>query len=283
MKKTLGTLVCAATLICGAASAEAALLTEWNYTLNSVSLGNFNTGFATTDGTNASFDSGNYGIKLEAQAPDGTTEKLVFSGDNSSASDDEQNKLLNQTTENANGGDNTPATKIADLSFSYTVTSIENPGVFMDITYTIPLYTFYSAEDKTAYVYYNNSEVSTMGSTAITHDSYKYGITGVGLFVDGRALENFKGAEGDPNLYSGWAINSDTFNNNYSKYEVGGDNTGTYLGVKDVKGDYSITGILSITNTLIETPPAPTPEPATMLLMGLGLAGLGFVARRRSK
>ncbi len=279
MKKLLTTLTLGLTLATGVTEARAALLTDWTYNLTSVSLTNFNTDFVTNTDGSAIFTSGNYGITLEPQTGGGGD--LNFTGDDTAASSDHDEKLINQTTIDLENTNNTPATKVADLTFSYSVVSDSNPGVFMDITYTMPLYTFYSADDQTAYVYYNNSEVSTKGASAITHDGYKYGITGVGLFVDNRAIVSFPGGEGDPNLYSGWAINSDTFNYNYSKYVVGGDNTDTYLGEKTSPGSYSISGVFSITNTKID--PTATPEPATMLLTGLGLAGLGAIKRRRNK
>ncbi len=285
MKKILSILVCTLVLAAGAMEAKAALLTDWEYDLTSVSLTNFNTDFVTV-GTadngkdNMSFNSGGYGVTINPNG--GSHGDLTFEGDNSSASSTNKDALLNQTTVDSESTSNTPATKLADLTFSYSVVSTENSNVRMTITYTMPLYTFYDADTGTAYVYYNNSEVSTMGATAITHDGYKYGITGVGLFVDDRALVSLPGAEGDPNLYSGWAINEDTMKNNYEEYVVGGDNN-VSIGEKTNPGDFKISGVFSIANSKVTPDPAPTPEPATMLLMGLGLAGLGLVARRRNK
>ncbi len=284
MKRLLSSLLLGSMLLVGAGQAQAnVLLTEWSYDLTSVSLTNFNTPFVTV-GTadngkdDMTFNSGNYNVNI---APNGGSHgDLIFTGANTSASSGHDDALLNQTTAVANFIE-TPATKLADLTFSYSVISDTNSEVRMSITYTMPLYTFYSENDKTAYVYYNNSDVSTMGATAITHDGYKYGITGVGLFIDNRALVSLPGGENDPNLYSGWAINADTMANHYSAYVVGEDNSDTYLGAKDVAGDYRISGVFSIANSKVDTPPAPTPEPATMLLMGAGLAGLGFVKRRR--
>ncbi len=288
MKKLLSSVLFAALLVVSAGQAQAALLTDWSYDLTKVELTNFNTDFV-TKGINpsngkdtASFNSGAYNVTL---APNGgSAGGLTFERDNSSASSDYKDALVNQTTTNTDVS-STPATKIADLTFSYSVASDSNPGVFMDITYTIPLYTFYDSSTQTAYIYYNNSEVSTKGATAITHDGYKYGITGVGLFVDNRALVSLPGAEGDPNLYSGWAINEDTMNNNFVEYVVGGDNNyaeGNYLGAKE-EGEFKISGVFSIANNKVTQDPAPTPEPATMLLTGLGLAGMGFMKRRGKK
>ncbi len=284
INKILTSLTLGFTLVFGVAQAQAALLTDWAYDLTSVSLTNFNTDFVSVstadNGKNQmNFNSGTYNVTI---APNGgSAGDLTFSGNDTSANSENNDALLNQTTSDAPLV-NTSATKLADLTFSYRVESVENPGVFMDITYTMPLYTFYDATAQTAYIYYNNSEVSTRGATAITYDGFKYGITGVGLFVDDRALVTLPGAEGDPNLYSGWAINEDTMNNNYSEYVVGEDNSEFFLGAKDNEGDYQISGVFSITNTEVTPPPAPTPEPATMLLTGLGLAGLGLVKRRRN-
>ncbi len=276
MKRLVGSFLLGTMLLVGAGQAQAALLTDWTYKLDSVSLNNPNTDFVTSTDGAISFNTGSYRVTLDPQ--EGSTAKdLTFSGDDTAASSDAKEQLVNQTTVS---GDfvNTSATKLADLTFTYSTWSLADPDVKMNITYTIPLYTFYDRAQETAYVYYNNSEVSTQGATAITEDGYKYGVTGVGLFVDGRAIISFPGGENDPNLYSGWAINEDTMNNYYDKYVVGGtENVST--GEKAF-GQYSITGVFSITNTKV-TPPAATPEPATMLLMGAGLAGLGFVKRRR--
>ncbi len=290
MKKLVSSLLLTGLVMIGASQAQAALLTDWTYNLSSVALENINTDFATVGSTtdtnnvtkdNATFESGSYGITLSPNGGYGGT--FGFSGDNTSASTNDDDKLLNQITTDGTST-STPATKIADLVFTYEVVAVGNDSVKMTVNYSIPLYTYYSAETNTAYVYYNNSEVKGQGATSITHDGYAYGVTGIGLFVDGRALIGLPGAEGDENLYTGWAINPDTINNNYSEYVVGGDNTDTYLGSKgENAGKFEITGAFSITNTKITNDPAPTPEPATMLLTGLGLAGMGFIKRRGKK
>ncbi len=281
MKKLMSTLAMVTMLVIGASQAHAALLTNWDYTLSDIKFQNINENFVTvgSDGS-LDFKTGNYGIELETGA--GKEEQLTFPGDNSSA-DSKNDTLVSQITSTDDVAQNTAATKIADITFSYSVVAVDNPNVRMSITYTIPLYTYYDAAAETAYIYYNNNEVSTRGATNFTHDGYAYGITGVGLFVDDRALSTIPSNDG--NLYSSWAINDDTIKNNYSEYVVGEDaaNTENSLGAKDTPGLFDITGVLSITNSKVTPDPAPTPEPATMLLMGLGLAGLGFVARRRNQ
>lgn len=51
----------------------------------------------------------------------------------------------------------------------------------------------------------------------------------------------------------------------------------TYFGF--VTKEWDITEV--VTQVRIDSPHAPTPEPGTMLLMGIGLVGLGYMARKR--
>lgn len=53
----------------------------------------------------------------------------------------------------------------------------------------------------------------------------------------------------------------------------------TYYGF--VTEEWNTTSV--VTKVRIDSPHAPTPEPGTMLLMGFGLAGLGYIARKRRK
>ncbi len=277
MKKLLTTLTLGLTLATGVAKAEAAFLANWEYNLVEVSLTN-------NVGNNISpynFSSGNYNITLETNG--GNSGDLTLAPGKSASS--QNGALVNQTSrEDAYVETPSPGVFVGNLSFSYTANAVDDSGndIFgtsMKIKYNLPLYTF--SQGDVSYIFYNNDMASTAGSTAITFDGYKYGATGVGLFIDSRSMENFPGtAPGDTSLYSGWAINDDTMRNDYSKYVVGGTNNNDYfLRTKDF-GKYVLSGVFSIAASEV---PAPTPEPATMLLTGLGLAGLGAMKRRRKK
>ncbi len=58
----------------------------------------------------------------------------------------------------------------------------------------------------------------------------------------------------------------------------------TYYGFSTAEGEISMldfTWSVELIDTIKLNDPSPTPEPATMLLMGIGLAGMGYVKRRK--
>ncbi len=257
MKKILGALVCAVIFATVSVQAQAALLTDWNYDLSDIKLSNVNTDYATVNTKGqVNVTVGNYNTTLTIGSD--VNGSLSFTGKDSSADNEgSTDTLLNQTTTVTDSPlINTGATKLADLAFTYTMTSDANPLQKLDITYTIPLYTYYDMATETAYIYYDALEVSLKGTTLLDYDGYKYGITGVVQFVDGTPLDWVQVPGSDNALNMGWSFDD---------------------------ADTLITSSISIFNIYKGSEdPAPTPEPATMLLMGAGLAGLGYVKRRRS-
>ncbi len=285
MKKLVGSFLCASLLIVGATQAQAAMLTEWTYTLTNAyftaydgtPLGNSTT-FDPNTPEHIAWSSAKYFNDATMNDAEGATGTLTLvPGTNGEASASlSQSNVLSHGTKDKDPVTGMEHSELIGLAFEYSVRSVENPSVFMKHTYTIQLQTFYDAATGIEYIFYAPGDVSGTGATAITHDGYKYGLTGIGLFVDGRALT---GVESSPG-YVGWTINEDTRTYTYDKYVVGATNN-EITGTKANFGVFDIDGYFSITATPVG--PEPTPEPATMLLTGLGLAGMGFLKRRRNK
>ncbi len=272
MKKFLGIIVGAVMLMGVAMQAQAALLTEWSYTLVNVELKESANGIATA-GENGSFswEGGKYASSVTAKAPANTPVDFTYNG---GAYSPQMDSVANQSTELGTDNPSFGTQDLFTLSFSYSVQSSTESNVRMNVTYNIPLQLHYDAATGTEYVFYNANDVSAQGATAITYDGYHYGLTGVGLFIDGVATLT---TVIDGVTYHGWAINEDSRTNLYDK-------DGKFLGTKDNIGDFNIEAYFSFASTNLNPggDPTPTPEPATMILTGLGLAGLGVIRRRKA-
>ncbi len=232
IRTVLSSLALGLALAFGVTQAQAALLTDWSYTMNSASLSEFNTDFVTTSGTSMSFESGKHDITI-ASGLGNTTGSLTFSSDNSTASNTISDPFLSQTvTVDSSATGPSVATPLATLTLSYNAVANENSFATLKVTYTIPLYTYYDASNDTAYVYYNNFEVETSGTTRTTFNNYAYTVGGIALYLGDSPVAATWGPDG--NFYSGWVLSDGTVN---------------------------LSGILSITNTETNPPVDPDPDP----------------------
>ena len=78
------------------------------------------------------------------------------------------------------------------------------------------------------------------------------------------------------------STNAPTIGNNYNDYWLNLGSSGSPTWVTATNADYNINFLASFGGTA--NPPAPTPEPSSMALMGLGIAGLaGFMKRKANR
>ncbi len=292
MKKIMGT-ICALVMTASFSTAQASILTDWTYGLSSAT-SNLNGELGIiydsnfVDGQGLSFQTGGIFNSVEAQFDQ--TGAFGVTGSITQTSGEYVFRHDTGLTPSSNIINNE---KITDLSFQYDVTSAGGEVAF-SLTYTLPLYSYYDATHNTSYIYYDTSKVVTTGQISAMYDDYLYVALGFNLMVDGKTLTEYTAANGS--TYSGWAVNAETMSSYYDNYVVGGEN----IAIGDKRWDgfevkssfnmlsYQIGGALpsgldfDLINALPDSP-TPTPEPATMLLTGLGLAGLGALKRRRNK
>ncbi len=243
MKKQLISFVCGLLLAVSASQANAAVLEDWTYSFD-ISLSAIASEFVYDQGNDSvSWLSGNKLSTLSVQptsALDAFANTLEFIGTITSGNqvrDTSASLFLGQTvTQSDVVNTSTAPMELADLTINYIVTAPN--GQKLNVTYTVPLWSFYDASNDASYVYYSNFSISTSGPSMMYYEGVPTSVTGVGMYFNDEGLDF---VYRDNDVFSSWK--------------------------------FSIT----------EETPAPTPEPATMLLTGLGLAGLGYVKRRRNK
>ncbi len=247
MKKLLTSLVLGLFLTVSASHANAAALEHWTYTYD-VSLSAIASEFVYDQGDGSvSWLSGNKLSHLSVQPTSALNDfentVIMFSsivGENQAHIITSSHFLGQSVTQSDITNTTAIPTQLANLTVTTTASTPDGQNL-LNLTYTIPLWSFYDASNDASYVYYSVDEIWAYGPSAVTYEGERIGLTGPALFFNNNHLEIMP--DGSNMLY-GW---------NFS----------------------------SITQ---EPPsPEPTPEPATMLLTGLGLAGLGYVKRRRNK
>ncbi len=245
MKKLLTAFVCGLFLTVGASHANAAYFADWDFNFDmSISAIPSEYVFAESDGS-ISWLSGNNLSNLSIQSNDAlgmfdnaiTSTSLIMGSQSEPYQLPTSSFLGHTVTQSKEANTSEMPMYLANLAFSYSATAPN--GQSLNLSYNIPLKSFYDASSNTSYLYYSLSEVSARGSSAMQYEGEFVRFSGAGLLFND-AIENI--FLGDFDTHAGWSFSATE-----------------------------------------ETPPAPTPEPATMLLTGLGLAGLGYMKRRRNK
>ncbi len=250
MKKILGLLVCILTLVGGAIEAQASYIKDWTYTLG-------NTLFVSGGGFNSTVNEHSYELDYTPGTTGSLTLNAPVDGGGALIPD---SKIFDLTvTEKPAGSDPVYSMNYMTAYFSYSAVA-HDPETGKDIEisafYEIPFQYYYDGNG-TEYVFYQVSPVGfftpSLSDVDGTDGEYIYSLGKMQLSVNGAPLETWTADDGS--VYAGFAIDDLTsfefeakFHLNYSK--PGGELT-------------------------------PTPEPATLLLMGIGLASFGFVARCR--
>ena len=171
------------------------------------------------------------------------------------------------------------STSAGGVVYTFTNSGSDGSGGFL-VTMTV------NTTGATATGSFNSFAVQFTGASSVSFSSISANAGGLGgwsAMVQG----NNGGGTCNPGQANFWCSNAV---NPISVAPGGGD---TYTFVFDVKGvgsapsethiqTFQGQGALAISNDVGVGPPTQTPEPASMLLLGLGLAGAPFLRRRRS-
>ncbi len=246
MKKILAILVSTLTLVTLSSQAQAAFITDWSYELRtSFYIHPSDEDFATSSHNGSGFQE----INFTAGSYNTSLAATYREGSLSPSAASSADNLVEVNTANVPFSGRGLETSFTTWSFTYLIYPTGNKEEFFEMSYKIWLSTIYY--DDTMVLYYTMANAQGTSDKSIITDDYEY---------------NFS-----------LAISNDS--------EIGFVNDDRSYGWKftgDELDPFALQTSISFTATsLNET--APTPEPATMLLMGAGLAGLGALKRRRSK
>ncbi len=282
MKKILGALVCMLTLVGGAMEAEASYIADWTYSLDAVK---FN------GATSLSKPGSLYNHEFKQNIDTTNTGNITLNGPIAGGGSviPTSNAFLDATTTPAATAPSNDPVHIVDymtVTFEYSATAfdpIANKEVRISALYTVPFQYHYDGNGN-EYIFYKSSPLEAnvtpnLQAHGYEDGEYKYSLGEVHLFVDGNPLVGI-GADNplipdeEEGVYVGWVINEET------RAQYWDDNN---LLTKTELGLFNIGGNFHLNYSKVDNGPAPTPEPATMLLTGLGLAGLGWAKRRRGQ